>query len=85
MKIMPFPVDEQSASIARLDLSPIVSTHRGFQQDRSAILQLGLANIMQLVSMDKKKMFSSIAHLDITFLQQSFKVVVKQCVEKLDV
>jgi hypothetical protein len=27
----------------------------------------------------------TIAHLNITFLQQSLKVVVKQCVEKLDV
>ena len=40
---MPFPVDEQPVSIARLGLFPIVSTHQGFQQDHSVILQPGLA------------------------------------------
>ena len=56
LTIMLFPVDEQPASIARLGLSPTVSTHREFRQGRSVILQLGLANAIQLVvGMDIKK------------------------------
>ena len=41
---MPFPEEEQPVSIARLGSSPIVSARQVFPQDRSAALQLGLAN-----------------------------------------
>ena len=80
---MPFLVDELPTSIAILGPTPIVSTHRGLRQDRSVILQLGLANIV--VKIDRHKLFITVAHLNITFLQQSLKVVMKQRVEKLDV
>jgi hypothetical protein len=71
--IMPFPVDEQQASIAKLGQIPTVSTRQGFQQDQSVILQLGLANV--IVSIEEKNG---------KYLQSS-QMVVKQCVEKLDV
>jgi hypothetical protein len=52
---MPFLVDEQPTSIAKLGSTPIVSTHREFQQDRSAVFQLCLADMIQLnVSMVRK-------------------------------
>lgn len=87
MTIMPFSLGEQQALIARLGSTPIVSTHQVFQQDHPVILQLGLANLIKLVvSIDRNiNIFTTIAHLNITILQQSLKVVVEQCSEKLDV
>ena len=44
LKIMPFLEDEPLASLGRLDSTPIVLSPQVFPQDRSAVLQLGLAD-----------------------------------------
>ena len=84
---MSFPVDEQPTSIAKLGLPPIVSTLQGFQQDHPVILQLGWAKCDPIGRHlnEQKRMKTIVAHLNYTFLQQSLKTVVKQCVKKLDV